>query len=312
MTGIVFDPIYKAHQPGAFHPECPERLDAVLRGIQQAVPADRVTSIPARDATDEELAFCHDPAYVRTAREDIASGYEELSTGDTGISEGSLAAALRAVGGALSAVDAVFAQTVRNAFCAVRPPGHHATPHRGMGFCVFNNVAVAARHAQRRHGAERVLIADWDVHHGNGTQDIFYDDPTVFFFSTHQWPFYPGTGAARETGTGKGAGFTMNCPFAAGSGRREIVGAFRDRLAPAMEEFRPDFILVSAGFDGRIGDRIGGFALTDDDFAELTGIVMDLADRHCAGRLVTLLEGGYTLAGLSSAAGAHVGRLAAT
>jgi acetoin utilization deacetylase AcuC-like enzyme len=206
----------------------------------------------------------------------------------------------------LNAVDAVVPGSARNAFCAVRPPGHHATPNRGMGFCLFNNVAVAARHAQRKHGLERVLIVDWDVHHGNGTQDIFYSDPSVFFFSTHQWPLYPGTGRADETGEGAGLGTTMNYPFPAGAGRAEILGAVRNSLLPAAERFHPDLVLISAGFDSRIGDPLGRFTLTDGDFADLTRAAMEIADRYAGGRVVSVLEGGYSPEGLARAAAAHV------
>jgi acetoin utilization deacetylase AcuC-like enzyme len=217
--------------------------------------------------------------------------------------------AARAAGTALNAVDAVMEGRARNAFCVVRPPGHHANASRGMGFCLLNNIAIAARYAQRRHGVGRVLIVDWDVHHGNGTQDIFYGDGSVFFFSTHQWPLYPGTGRANERGSGAGAGTTMNCPFPAGSGRREILGAVRESLMPAMREYRPELVLVSAGFDSRVGDLLGRFTLTDDDFAELTEAVMEIADASAGGRVVSLLEGGYSLSGLASASTAHVGAL---
>jgi acetoin utilization deacetylase AcuC-like enzyme len=240
-------------------------------------------------------------------RHDVASGAENLSTGDTAIGERSLTITLQAAGGVLEAVNAVFASRAKNAFCVVRPPGHHATPDRGMGFCIFNNVALAARHAQRQHGLEKVLIVDWDVHHGNGTQEIFYADPSVFYFSTHQWPWYPGTGSPKEIGEGKGAGTTLNCPFPAGAGREEIVEqAFRGKLLPAADRFKPDLVLISAGFDSRAGDPLGGFRLADEDFADLTRLVAGIAREHAGGRLVSVLEGGYALEGLASASAAHV------
>jgi acetoin utilization deacetylase AcuC-like enzyme len=241
---------------------------------------------------------------------DIAAGARELSTGDTTISPKSWDVALDAAGGLMNAIDQVVKKTAANAFCAVRPPGHHARPSQGMGFCIFNNVAIAARYAQRKHGVERVLIADWDVHHGNGTQDTFYTDGSVFFFSTHQSPWYPGTGDAPETGEGKGKGCTLNCPFPAGAGRNEILGAFQHNLMLAADHFKPDLVLTSAGFDSRFGDPLGRFTLSDDDFADLTRVMLEIADKHAGGRLVSVLEGGYDLAGLASAATAHVRALA--
>jgi len=308
-TGLVYDPLYREHQPGAGHPESPERCNAVMRGIAESVPENVLVRLKPRAATEEEIALCHTHEYMKAVRRDVESGFRCLSTGDTDISERSLEAAFLAVGGVLTAVDAVVEGTVSNAFCVVRPPGHHATRDRGMGFCIFNNVAIAARHAQMKHGVDRILIADWDVHHGNGTQSIFYDDPSVFYFSTHQWPHYPGTGTVHEAGTGEGMGFTLNCPLPAGSGRHEILGAFTEKLVPAMGRFKPELVLISAGFDCRIHDPIGGFMLTDRDLSDLTGIVLDIADRHADGRLVSVLEGGYNLSGLASAAGAHVERM---
>ena len=195
---------------------------------------------------------------------------------------------------------------VHNAFACVRPPGHHATSTRGMGFCIFNNAAIAARYAQARYGVERVLIADWDVHHGNGTQEIFYHDPNVYFFSTHQSPWYPGTGAADETGADAGVGTTLNCPFRAGAGHADIVGAFRKRLLPAARLFRPEFVIVSAGFDSRHDDPLGRFQLKDGDFADLTTVMMEIADASAGSRLLSVLEGGYNLHGLAAAATAHL------
>jgi acetoin utilization deacetylase AcuC-like enzyme len=309
-TGIVLSPRYRDHDSGAGHPERADRVTAIETRLAADGPLEHLVRIEPRAATEAELLRCHEAAYLATVRADMAAGAEQLSTGDTRICPVSLDVALLAAGGLLAAVDAVVAGRVANAFAVVRPPGHHATPNRGMGFCLFNNVALAARHAQAAHGLGRILIADWDVHHGNGTQDVFYEDDSVFFFDTHQHPLYPGTGLAAETGAGRGLGFTRNCPFPAGAGRREVVGAFADVLVPAADAFRPDLVLVSAGFDSRVGDPLGGFKLTDEDFAELTGIVRGIAERHCGGRLVSTLEGGYALAGLASAAAAHVAALA--
>ena len=305
-TGLVYHDAYKAHQTGYGHPERPARCDAILNALAEAGLAEKLRRIEARPATDAELLACHTADYLRIVRSDIQAGRHELSTGDTTICPDSLTAALLAAGGVMAAVDAVFAGEVNSAFCCVRPPGHHATAARGMGFCVFNNIALAARYAQRTHGIGRVLIADWDLHHGNGTQDIFYDDPSVLFFSTHQWPLYPGTGSADETGAGEGVGATLNCPLPAGSGGEEIIGAFRERLLPAAEKFQPELVLISAGFDSRAGDPLGGLLLTDADYAKLTKLLLDLAARHAAGRLVSVLEGGYSLKGLAAAAAAHV------
>lgn len=310
-TGLVTSPEYAEHLTGSGHPERPDRTTAIIERLQADGLLDRARIIEPRLATDDDILRCHTPAYLKIVKEDVAEGLQRLSTGDTPLSGKSLDTARLAAGGVLAAVDAVMNGSVTNAFAVVRPPGHHATPTRGMGFCLFNNVAIAARYVQAKHGVKRVLIADWDVHHGNGTQDIFYTDGSVFFFDTHQHPLYPGTGMATETGDGAGESRTLNCPFAAGAGRVEIVGAFRDRLVPAAEAFKPEFVLVSAGFDSRIDDPLGGFRLTDADFAELTGIMKEIAARHAGGRLVSTLEGGYNLAGLAAAAASHVQALMA-
>jgi acetoin utilization deacetylase AcuC-like enzyme len=302
---FLADPIAKQHDTGPGHPEQIARWDAAVQGLA----AHRVTTPKPRAATDDELALCHAPAYIRIAKHDVESGRPSLSTGDTDINRHSFEAATRATGLCLTAVDEVFAKRTARAFCVVRPPGHHAGPARGMGFCLFNTIAVAARYAQKKHGAARVLIADWDVHHGNGTQDIFYRDPSVFFFSTHQSPWYPGTGDADERGDGPGEGTTLNCPFPAGAGKGEIVPAFTQLLAPAMDRFKPDLVLISAGFDSRAGDPLGHFRLTDEDFTELTNRMRDLAEKHAGGRLISVLEGGYNLTGLTKAVTAHAAAL---
>jgi acetoin utilization deacetylase AcuC-like enzyme len=306
---LVADDGCRGHLAGSAHPERPERYDAVMTGLARAGLLHRMRLAEVRTATDDELLLCHTAEYLQTVRRDVASGQPYLSTGDTDITPDSRDVAARAAGGVLNAVDAVVTGSARNAFCAVRPPGHHANAGRGMGFCLFNNAAIAARYAQRHHGVARVLIVDWDVHHGNGTQDIFYRDPSVFFFSSHQWPLYPGTGRADETGDGPGEGATMNFPFPAGSGRREILGAVENHLLPAAARFQPDLVLISAGFDSRVDDPLGRFTLTDEDFADLTLAVMGIAERHAGGRVVSILEGGYNLAGLASAAAAHVSAL---
>jgi len=312
MTALLSDPLCRQHDPGPGHPESHKRYDAVHAGLRDAGLGTRMKSFPAREITQEDLLLAHTPGYLELAKDEILRGEEQLSTGDTSVSPTSWEAALRAAGCALAAVDAVMRGEADNAFCAVRPPGHHANANRGMGFCVLNNVALAARHAQRRHGISRVLIVDWDVHHGNGTQDIFYEDDSVFFFSTHQSPLYPGTGRATEAGAGKGLGATLNCPLPAGSGRAEIFEAFEQKLIPAADAFQPEFVIISAGFDSRIGDPLGNFKLTDEDFADLTAMMLAVAKKHAGGRLISALEGGYNLAGLASAVAAHVGALLAS
>ncbi|NOY00745.1 MAG: histone deacetylase, partial [Verrucomicrobia bacterium] len=271
---------------------------------------EKCRQLKFRQATDEEILLCHTPDYLKLVKKEIdgqSSG--QLSTGDTVYGTQSLDVVEKAVGGVLNAVDAVMGGEVGNAFAVVRPPGHHASEDTGMGFCIFNQIAIAARYVQKKYDLERVLIVDWDVHHGNGTQDIFYQDGSVVYFSTHQHPWYPGTGMKEETGEGKGVGATINHPLPAGVGMKEVEGAFKKSLLPAMAEFKPEMVLLSAGFDSRIGDPLGQFRLSDDDFVGLTNLLLELAGKHCDGRLVSVLEGGYSLEGLASAAAAHLGAL---
>lgn len=309
-TRVFHDPVCATHDTGRDHWEAPGRLQAVMSALRPLADDGLIALVRGVPATDASLLLVHDPAYIELVKREVAAGEAQLSTGDTAISAGSYQAATAAVGAVTGAVDSVLRGECRNAFCAVRPPGHHASQRRGMGFCLFNSIAIGARHAQRQHGVSRVLIADWDVHHGNGTQNVFWEDGSVLFFDTHQDPWYPGTGAIDETGAGKGAGLIINRPFPAGAGRREILGAFRDVLVPAAERFRPELVMISAGFDSRQGDPLGRFTLDDEDFADLTALMLEIADRHAGGRLVSVLEGGYRLEGLASATAAHVGRLA--
>ena len=305
-TGLVSDSRYKDHDSGTSHPESPDRYDAVLEGIMALVPHEQLIMIEPRYATEAEIALCHPESYLNTVRNEVSAGLESLSTGDTYICSESFDVALLAAGGCLNAVDSVINGDCRNAFINARPPGHHATTEAGMGFCIFNNIAIAARYAQKKQGISKVLIVDWDIHHGNGTQDIFYDDPSVFYFSTHSWPLYPGTGQAHQTGIEEGKGYTMNCPFPAGSCGSDLAGALKSKLIPAMKSFKPDFVMISAGFDARIGDTVGNFALQDSAFADLTQLCVKIAEEYCDGRLISALEGGYSLSGLSTAAGTHV------
>lgn len=308
-TGLLFDDVYRRHLGGTTgHPERPERLTAIWDGLDKAGVLKSLSRLAPRRASDDELALVHDRSYLELTRRELSdlTGLKELSTGDTLVSADSYEVAHLAAGGVLNAVDAVMAGTVKNAFCAVRPPGHHATPTRGMGFCVYNNVAIAARYVQKVHRLGRVLIVDWDYHHGNGTQDIFYEDESVFYFSTHEYGAYPGTGGPAETGRGKGLGTTLNVPLPAGASDTQILQAFETNLAPAARKFRPDFILISAGFDGMRNDLLGRFDITPQGFAAITRVVVKLADELCQGRLVSVLEGGYRLDGLAASVTAHV------
>jgi acetoin utilization deacetylase AcuC-like enzyme len=307
---VFYDPAILRHEPSSDHPESARRLDAVMSSVRALERQGTLAVTAPRPATDNDILLVHTPDYLRIVRSEIAAGRRQLSTGDTELSQGSLTAALAAAGTVVSAVDAVIGGRTRTAFCAVRPPGHHASERRGMGFCVFNNIAIGARYARRRHGVERILIADWDVHHGNGTQAVFWSDGGVLFFDSHQHPWYPGTGSPDEQGEGKASGLMINNPFPAGAGRREILGAFREKLVPAAERFKPQLVMISAGFDSRAGDPLGRFTLTDHDFADLTGVVLDIARQHAGGRVVSVLEGGYSLDGLPPAVTSHLTRLA--
>lgn len=309
-TGLLLDKTFTDHDPGTHHPEAPGRIEAIHRQLHEDGLVERCRAVAAREATDDEILRAHGDRYLQTVLREIdgkSSGV--LSTGDTHFGPGTLPVARRAAGGLIAAVDSVIAGENGNAFCAVRPPGHHATADRGMGFCVFNNVAIAARHARDVHGLERIAIIDWDVHHGNGTQDIFYEDGGVFYFSIHQHPWYPGTGDKDETGTGPGKNTTLNAPLPAGTGMEEIETVFRHAFTAKMKDYRPDLVLVSAGFDSRKGDPLGQFLLEDGDFADLTRILLELAGEFAESRLVSVLEGGYNQEGLAKAVSSHLAKL---
>jgi acetoin utilization deacetylase AcuC-like enzyme len=305
-TGLISDEIYLKHDTGAGHPERAERLVAIRERLERTGLLSRLALIKPRAASAESIALVHHPQYIDHIRQVCRAGKGSVDSLDTAASADTYDVALMAVGGVQSAIDAVMEGRIKSAFCAVRPPGHHALKDRAMGFCFFNNVAIAARYIQNKQRLAKVLIVDWDVHHGNGTQAIFYDDPTVFYFSTHQSPFYPGTGGADEKGEGRGLGFTLNVPLPAGSGDAEYTKTFEESLKPAAAAFQPDFVLISAGFDAARNDLLGRMNLTPEGYAQLTRIVKAIAQQYCRGRLVSVLEGGYNLEALAASVEAHV------
>lgn len=311
-TGLVYDSRYLAHDMGAGHPESPNRLRAIMQRLEQSGLAAELMRIEPRKAEDEWITLVHRPEYVEHLnRESPTSGRVSLDA-DTCMSPGSLTAAYLAAGGALAGVDAIMAGHVQHVFCAVRPPGHHAEAGRAMGFCLFNNVAIAARYAQKRYGLQRVLIVDWDVHHGNGTQHSFEADPSVLFFSTHQYPHYPGSGRATESGTGRGEGYTINVPMEAGEGDDDYRAVFQKVLVPAAEAFKPELVIISAGFDAHRDDPLASMGLTEEGYADLTSIVARIAGQHCRGRLLSSLEGGYNLTALAASVERHIRALVAS
>ncbi|MBX6373861.1 MAG: histone deacetylase family protein [Acetobacteraceae bacterium] len=291
------------HDPGPYHPECPDRLRAVLRALDDEEFAGLIRG-EAPQATVEQLCRVHPRNYVDAILAIRPEPDDRVALdGDTLMSWGSAEAALRAAGAACAAVDAVMKGEVRRAFCAVRPPGHHAEPARPMGFCLFSNAAIAARHAQAVHGVERVAVLDFDVHHGNGTQAVAETDETLFYGSSHQWPLYPGTGDPRERGV---AGNVVNATLQPGADGEAFRAAWRDRILPALDAFAPGLVVVSAGFDAHARDPLAQLRVREADYAWLTAELCAIAERHCRGRVVSMLEGGYDLTALAASAAAHV------
>jgi acetoin utilization deacetylase AcuC-like enzyme len=306
-TAIIHHPVYEQHDTGDNHPESPARYVAVMDALR--ADADlwaQLLELEAPLAPRGDVQAAHTTQHFKRVERAVSEGRGYLDA-DTIVSMRSLDAALRAAGGACRAVDAIMSGEARNAFLPVRPPGHHATSENASGFCLFNTVAVAARYAQSRYKEiERVAVVDWDVHHGNGTQGIFYDDPTVFFFSAHQYPWYPGTGTRGENGQGRGRGYTLNVPLQAGTSARVHRHTFDAALEEIGDKFTPDLILVSAGFDAHAGDPLGQLLLEDEDFIAMTRTVKEWAAGACAGRIVSCMEGGYNLETLGATARAHV------
>jgi len=310
-TAFIHHPIYREHDTGPDHPETPLRYEVIIDAIRSDTKlSEQLIEMKPEPVTKGLIQAAHTPQHLKRIEQAFEEGWPQLDM-DTVISVKSYDAALLAAGGAIAGVDAVMRGEAKNAFAAVRPPGHHATAERTMGFCIFNNVAIAAKYAQNKYKEiERVAIIDWDVHHGNGTQGIFYDDPSAFFFSMHQYPWYPGTGSRGETGHGRGLGSTMNVPVKANTSATDQKRAFEAAIEEISTKVKPDIIFISAGFDAHLDDPLGQLRLEDPDFISMTSTIKDWADEVCGGRIVSCLEGGYNLETLGGTVAAHVGELA--
>ena len=296
------------HDTGPGHPERIARLESINRHLEQSGILQDVAVVQARKALPEEVTAVHNDQHFKqvTAPRSYFPAYIDP---DTVMSNHSLDAAFLAAGSPLTGLEEIQSGRVKRAFCGVRPPGHHAESNRAMGFCLFNNAAVAAMQARAMGLADRVLILDWDVHHGNGTQEIFYESDKVFFYSLHQWPFYPGTGSKSETGTGQGRGFTLNRPLEQGTGDFEYLRLVEKDLNKIADQFKPELVIISAGFDAHRNDPLGGMQVTEEGYAGMTRLVVDMAESCCAGRVLSVLEGGYDLDALALSVGAHIGTL---
>ncbi len=305
-TIVIKDERYINHKTQPGHPESPQRLVSIYERIKQA--QQQFVTVAPREATADEVALNHGRDYIDTISATAGRDFVSLDP-DTTTSAGSWEAAVLAVGGVLTGIDMIISAEADNGFVLARPPGHHAEGSRAMGFCLFNNIAVGAHYLLRRHHLKRVLIIDWDIHHGNGTQNSFYDNPDVLYFSTHQYPYYPGTGAFEETGTGAGQGYTLNVPLPGGQDDRDFLRVFEEILGPVAEEFQPEFILVSAGYDIYNLDPLGTMGVTPQGFAAMTFFLKEVAEKLCGGRLLLSLEGGYHVDGIAESVSETIGAL---
>ena len=298
-----------SHHTGAGHPECAERLSVTMEHLSALPLYDELKHYEPLPVEQELIEANHSSAYLTRARQTCAGGSAFLDSLDVTVSEESYDVALKAAGATLALAEGVINEEISNGFALVRPPGHHAEHDQAMGFCILNNVAILARYLQTIHGLDKVLVLDWDVHHGNGTQHTFEEDPSVLFASTHQYPFYPGTGAWSETGIGKGRGATLNCPMPAGSDDKDYEAAFMEKILPAIDQFKPEFIIISAGFDAHRDDPLGEINLSTGFYGWMTDRIMEMADKHAGGRIVSVLEGGYNLAMLPLCIEEHLNAL---
>ncbi len=305
-TGFVQDARFLGHDTGHGHPECSARLSGALKYLETQSWYKTLTQVEANSAELEQILRVHDTDYVRRAEEVCRSGNSHLDSMDVSVCTESFDIALLAAGSSIQLADKVINKTVDNAFALIRPPGHHAEMSMARGFCLFNNIAVLVRYLQNTHGIDKIAIIDWDVHHGNGTQHLFEEDPSVLYVSTHQYPFYPGTGNYSETGIGRGSGATLNCPMPIGATDSDYDKVFMEDILPKLDVFKPEFILISAGFDAHQADPLANINLTTDSFAWMTERIMEKADHHCENRIISLLEGGYNLQALPLCIGQHL------
>ena len=308
-TGLITSPIYLKHFTGKSHPESSDRLKFITKRLNSSKIWKNIKEINSRPATFDELVTVHSESYLKEIEMKCKTGNFSLEDRDTVICKDSYTVASHAAGGVIKAVEMIFEQKINNAFCAVRPPGHHAEIDSAMGFCIFNNVAIAAKAAQRKFDVERIFILDWDVHHGNGIQHIFEYDPTVYYVSLHQYPFYPGTGGRDEKGKGDGLGTTKNFPLSAGSGDQVYLDILSYVIPDIVTSFNPDLIILSAGFDAHKHDPLGNMDVSTECFAKMTEIIVDLAIDTCKGKLLSILEGGYNLSSLAESVDAHLMKL---
>ena len=305
-TAFSTDPLFLSHDTGPGHPERAARLSYTLEHLQSQDWFSSLDTKPAAACDLQWLYGIHDHELVARAQASCKNGLPYLDSPDVAISKESFDIALLAAGTVLSLADTVATGGADNAFALIRPPGHHAEHDTALGFCLFNNIAIAARYLQQHHGLEKIVVVDWDVHHGNGTQHLFEEDPSVFYISTHQYPHYPGTGSRSEEGLGAGKGTTLNCPMNAGAGDADFTAAFTEKIIPAIDNYRPDMILISAGFDAHRDDPLGAINLSTAHYAWMTERLMECADRHCEGRILSALEGGYDLRALADSVSTHI------
>ncbi len=306
QTAFAYDPRFLKHDTGLGHPESPDRLIASYNYLKEIPWFSKLLSVSPRAAEEDWIAKVHSPNYIARVEETCKSGLSIIDTPDVAISEDSFEIAKLAAGAALELADKIMEGKAQNGFALMRPPGHHAECQMAMGFCIFNSIAILARYLQKRHGLEKILILDWDVHHGNGTQHIFEEDASVFYMSLHQYPFYPGTGAATETGIGRGKGTTLNCPMRALSTDADYKKAFQKEILPSANNFKPDVVLISAGFDAHRSDPLANIKLSTEFFGWMSERVKEIAEKHSGGRIISLLEGGYNLDALPRSIAEHL------